>query len=415
MKRYRISLSVLSVFLFLVLVPFGFAAETIKVGLLVPLTGTFAAEGKKMVDGAKFAIWQANAGGGVAGKQLELVTYDVGMFKPEMIMSGAKKLIEQDKVALVTTGYLGGVADIKTMGPYDVPYIHSDTSQLAAKAVMENPKEYWHIFQVSPEESEAYRDGLYDMILNVPWKHPNKKIAIITMDRAYNRIILDANLDSLKEEVLKVSPGWEVVINEMTPTGTTEWGPILSKIRRENPSVILFNNHVITDEASFMKQFLRNPTQSVIGMIYGPQNPDFFQLAGPDAEGVLWTGGGNALATTTKEGKKLLEDFKKVTNIEPPPALCLLVWGGIKIWVDSARAVGDERKYFEICKYMKGRIWTFQEIIANYVFDQHTNTILVGDRLFVKPLNQIQSGKSVIISPKIHATGVFKLPPWLKK
>jgi branched-chain amino acid transport system substrate-binding protein len=337
------------------------------------------------------------------------------MFKPELIMSGMKKLIEQDKVALVTTGYLGGVADIKAMAPYDVPYIHSDTSHLAAKAVMENPKEYWNIFQVSPEESEAYRDGLYDLILNTPWKHPNKKIAIITMDRAYNRIILDANLDSLKEEVLKVSPGWEVVINEMTPTGTTEWGPVLSKIRKENPSVILFNNHVITDEASFMKQFLRNPTQSVIGMIYGPQNPDFFQLAGSDAEGVLWTGGGNAVTMSTKEGKKLNEDFKKVTGIEPPPALCLLVWGGIRIWADSVRAVGDERKYFEICKYMKGRIWTFNEIIANYVFDQHTNTVLVGDRLFVKPLNQIQGGKSIIISPKIHATGTFKLPPWLKK
>jgi branched-chain amino acid transport system substrate-binding protein len=200
----------------------------------------------------------------------------------------------------------------------------------------------------------------------------------------------------------------------MTPTGTTEWGPVLSKIRKEKPSVILFNNHVITDEASFIKQFLRDPTQSLIGMIYGPQNPEFLELAGSDAEGLLWEGGGNLVAPGDK-GKRLKEDFKKVIGVEPPPSLCLLVWGGIKIWAQSVKMVGDERKYFEICRYMKGNFWEMPEIIARYVFDYHSNTALVGHNLFVKAFNQIQNGQNIRISPKEHATGVFKLPPWIKK
>jgi len=414
-KCLTVVLTLCSVF-FLLFSAIGSAAgsETIKIGFLAPMTGPFAAEGKKMLDGAKFAIWQVNTSGGLLGKELELVTYDVGYFKPELIMSGAKKLVVRDKVALVTTGYLGGVADIKTFSQYDVPYIHSDTSILAAKGVMENPKQCWNIFQVSPEETISYSDGLYHLTVTTPWEHPNKKIAIITMDRAYNRKILNANLESLREEISKIDPGWEVVINEMTPTGTTEWGPILSKIRKENPSVILFNDHVITDEASFMKQFLRNPSQSLIGMIYGPQNPDFLGLAGSDAEGVLWDGGGNRVAPS-EEGRKLTEDFKKVIGMEPPPALCLLVWGGIKLWAESVKAVGDERKYFEICRYMKGKFWEMPEIISHYVFDYHTNTVLVGHRLFVKPFNQIQNGRNVIIYPKVHATGTFGLPPWIKK
>jgi branched-chain amino acid transport system substrate-binding protein len=416
MREY---LKILSAFLIMFLllspmVPSASGGETIKIGFLAPLTGPFAAEGKKMVDGAKFAIWQVNNSGGLLGKKLELLTYDVGYFKAELMMSGAMKLVVRDKVAMVTTGYLGGVTDIKTFAQYDVPYIHSDTSHLAAKAIMENPSECWNIFQVSAEESELYRTPLFDLILNVPWKHPNKKIAIITMDRAYNRIILQANLESLKEDISKLAPGWEVVLNEMTPTGTTEWGPILSKIRTEKPSVILFNDHVITDEASFLKQFLRDPTQSLVGMIYGPQNPDFLQLAGSDAEGLLWNGGGNAVAQS-KEAKKLIDDFKKVLGIEPPPALCLLVWAGIKIWAESVKAVGDETKYFEICKHMKGRVWEIPEIIATYVFDKHTNTVLVGDGLFPAPIAQIQNQRNVIINPKVHATGTFRLPPWLKR
>ena len=149
-------------------------------------------------------------------------------------------------------------------------------------------------------------------------------------------------------------------------------------------------------------------------MIYGPQNPEFLELAGSNAEGVLWEGAGNRI-TPTEAGRKLNDDFKKVIGIEPPPALCLLVWGGIKLWADTVKTVGDERKYFEICKYIKGNVWEMPEIISHYVFDQHTNTVLVGHNLFVKPFNQIQNGKHVIIDPKRHATGAFKLPPWIKK
>ena len=415
MKRLLMPIFVLLIAMALLIPSVGYCADkgVIKIGFLAPLTGPFAAEGKKMVDGAKFAISQINKPGGLLGKKVELVVYDIGYFKPELIVGGAKKLVLQDKVAMVSTGYLGGVTDIKALGQYDVPYIHSDTSHLAAKAVMDKPDKYWNVFQVSPEEVLVYRDALYHLIVNTPWKFPNKKIAIITMDRAYNRKILNANKDSFKKDISKVAPGWEIVIDEMMPTGTTEWGPILSKIRSAKPSVILFNNHVITDEASFMKQFLRDPTQSLVGMIYGPQNPDFLKLAGPNAQGVLWDGGGNKPAPT-KEGKKLVADFKKEIGIEPP-SLSLLVWAGIKIWADSVRAVGDERKYFEVCRYIKGGNWRLPEIISTYVFDQHTQTVLVGHGLFVNSFIQIQNGRNVVITPKVHATGTFQLPPWIKK
>lgn len=48
----------------------------IKVGFNVPLTGFAAADGKSALEGAKLAVEQANARGGVAGQKIELVVYD---------------------------------------------------------------------------------------------------------------------------------------------------------------------------------------------------------------------------------------------------------------------------------------------------------------------------------------------------
>ena len=56
--------------------PAGAAWADIKIGFNVPLTGFAAADGKSALEGAKLAIAQANAQGGVAGQKLELVVYD---------------------------------------------------------------------------------------------------------------------------------------------------------------------------------------------------------------------------------------------------------------------------------------------------------------------------------------------------
>lgn len=47
-------------------------AETVKIGLLAPLTGPAAADGEEFVRGVEWAIEEANAKGGVAGYTLSL-------------------------------------------------------------------------------------------------------------------------------------------------------------------------------------------------------------------------------------------------------------------------------------------------------------------------------------------------------
>jgi branched-chain amino acid transport system substrate-binding protein len=78
----------------------AFAADTIKVGEIATVTGDFAAYGVAEVESVKIAVEEINAAGGVLGKQIELVMYDCRTRQEDMV-SAARRLVEQDKVAAV--------------------------------------------------------------------------------------------------------------------------------------------------------------------------------------------------------------------------------------------------------------------------------------------------------------------------
>ena len=70
----------------------SFAADTIKIGIAGPKTGPVAQYGDMQFSGAKMAIQQINAKGGVDGKQLEAVEYDDAC-DPKQAVAVANKVV----------------------------------------------------------------------------------------------------------------------------------------------------------------------------------------------------------------------------------------------------------------------------------------------------------------------------------
>ncbi|NMC95011.1 MAG: ABC transporter substrate-binding protein, partial [Syntrophorhabdus sp.] len=79
------------------------AQDTIKIGLLAPLTGPAAADGLSVQNSVKLAVEKVNAEGGVLGKKIELITYDDRGDAKEAVAL-ARKLIEQDKIVAMVGG-----------------------------------------------------------------------------------------------------------------------------------------------------------------------------------------------------------------------------------------------------------------------------------------------------------------------
>jgi branched-chain amino acid transport system substrate-binding protein len=74
----------------------GHAQGTLKIGMIVPLSGPFADTGVQMVNGAK--LFMKQHGDTVAGKKIEIITKDVGGINPPVAKRLAQELVTRDKV-----------------------------------------------------------------------------------------------------------------------------------------------------------------------------------------------------------------------------------------------------------------------------------------------------------------------------
>ena len=100
------------------------AQESIKVGVIQPLTGAFAASGNYVANGAKIGADEINAKGGVLGKKLELVIED-NKSNPTEAAAVAEKLIVRDKVPVMMGAWGSGftLAIMPKLMEYKVPML----------------------------------------------------------------------------------------------------------------------------------------------------------------------------------------------------------------------------------------------------------------------------------------------------
>src|SRR5271163_4560617 len=74
---------------------------TIKIGMVLPVTGPAADNGKYSLTGAKIALDRVNKAGGVLGKQVELVTEDDQTTNPGAVLAFSKLAAQPDIVAFL--------------------------------------------------------------------------------------------------------------------------------------------------------------------------------------------------------------------------------------------------------------------------------------------------------------------------
>jgi branched-chain amino acid transport system substrate-binding protein len=77
------------------------AADTLRIGMVLPVTGPAAAVGGYALAGAKIALDRVNKSGGVLGKQLELITEDDQTTNPGAVLAFSKLAAQPDIIAFL--------------------------------------------------------------------------------------------------------------------------------------------------------------------------------------------------------------------------------------------------------------------------------------------------------------------------
>lgn len=128
------------------------AQETVKVGVIQPLSGPVAASGNYVRMGAEIGRDWINARGGVLGRKVELLIED-NKSDPKEAATAAEKLIVRDKVPVIVGAWGSSMtlAAMPKLEEYGVPMV-VETSSAATITRRGNP---W-VFRISPpSEMEA--------------------------------------------------------------------------------------------------------------------------------------------------------------------------------------------------------------------------------------------------------------------
>jgi len=281
--------------------PVAAPLAVIKIGHVAPLTGGIAHLGKDNENGARLAVDEINAAGGlkVGDKtfKLELVAED-DKADPKEGTLAAQKIVDAGVVAVV--GHLNSGTTI----PASKIYSDASIAQISPSAT--NPKYTEQGFKTT------FRDVANDnqqgsVLANYAVTEMKAKtIAIIDDRTAYGQGLADVVEKVAKEK------GVKVVAREFTTDKATDFNAILTKIRAAKPDVVMYGGMDATagPMAKQMKQLgIKAPMLAGDGVC----SPEFIKLAG-DASGILTCSMAGEAVEKLPKGEEFKAKYKAKFN-----------------------------------------------------------------------------------------------------
>lgn len=206
------------------------AEDTIKLGAVQALSGTFKDIGERYLEGAVYAAQVINENGGLLGKKVEVIPVD-SEFNPDVATRKATKLILRDGVKF----FYGGTGSTVGMAMKELAKRHNlifytcdaDSASMTGKDCSRN------FFR--PGGSTDCRSFA---VAQLTVKMGYKKVAIIAQDYSMGREAVAA----YKKKLAQLSPDSQIVIELFHPAGNKDYAPYVSKIIAAAPEVIFTPN-----------------------------------------------------------------------------------------------------------------------------------------------------------------------------
>ena len=257
----------------------GSDVEVIKIGNILPLSGSAAPLGKIGQEARDMAIEEINAAGGIKsmnGAQIEMIYAD-SKGDPATGVSEAERLITHEEVALITGCYQSGVAmpSTEVAERYGVPYIVPVPSE---DQITERGFKY--VFRVAEKTSWRNRDQVtFVKEMAEKFDTPIKTVALIYENTSWGQGAVRAWEKYIPEA------GLEIVLKEPYPSNSSDLTPVVLKCKNLNPDIIMLVSYV-SDAALLTNTFAEHKVmpKAFVGTSGGFADPAYFELTGDNCE-----------------------------------------------------------------------------------------------------------------------------------
>lgn len=273
-KTTKIVIGIIIVILIIIGIWYGVGRKTergvIRIGAILPLSGSNATYGNEIKNVIELAIEEVNNGGGINNRKLEVI-YEDDQADPKVGTNAMQKLVNTDKVSVVLGSWVSGVvvssAQIAEQNKVIV------MAEAIAPAIT-NAGDY--IFRIQPSAG-FYSEKLMEVVIN---KLNLKKTAIIYANNEFGVALRD----TVKSATQRMSG--QIVAEESYMPGDSDFKTQLTKIKSLNPDALFIGGY--QEQVNIIKQAneLGLKTQFLAGPPFESQTT--IKGLGVLAEGVIY-------------------------------------------------------------------------------------------------------------------------------
>jgi branched-chain amino acid transport system substrate-binding protein len=300
-------------------------AETLKIGVIAPLTGGGAPWGIAAAEATKILAAKTNAEGGldVGGVRykIEVIAYD-DQYKAADSVAAYNRLLNQDGVKFM--------------------FIQTSPAAVALKQNVEDDKVLAITLAASPNALDAKSKYMFranstpdDYLPNlVTWLKNNIKERRIALVNPNDEVGFD--FSKLQQKLMKDN-GFEVLTNEMYERSTKDFQPMFTKIMGLKPEVIDLGGVPPATTGLMLRQLRELGYKGQIVKTAGPSPKEIVAAAGKEAaEGMIVS----LFADPKNEGyQRIVAEYKKAIGQEPNE-MVLPSYDGVSVLLRAIQKAG---------------------------------------------------------------------------
>jgi branched-chain amino acid transport system substrate-binding protein len=386
------------------------AADPIKIGFGMAMTGSLAGNGKAALIVIEMWKEEINAKGGLLGRPVELVYYD-DQTNPALVPGIYSKLLDVDKVDLVISGYGTGVQAAAMPIIMQRNKVFMCFFGLAVNDQF-NYKKYFQMQPNGPNPSPEWSEGFYQIALTM---NPRPKtIAIVGADAEFPHMAMEGARANAKKY------GFQMVYDRTYPPNNVDFAPVIRSIQATNPDIVFVASYP-PDSSGIVRAAseLNLKTRMFGGGMIGLQFAALKSLLGPALNGLVYYD--LYLPEPTMNFPGITEFLKKYQERAPKAGADPLgfylppyAYSGMQILAQAIQAVGslDQNK---IAEYIHKN--SFDTIVGKLTFAPNGEwakpRILYAQYQGVvgNDVEQFKkAGKQPILYPKEFQSGKLQYP-----
>lgn len=321
--------------------PGAMAADPVKIGLALPLSGAAATYGQELQRGAEYAADLINQRGGIlGGRKIELVFEDE-KGTPQGGVAAVQKLMSVGRVKAITGGTNSSV--VLAESSVTKKRILQVNAGAQADAITDQGSPW--LFQINNTvslNSEAFNAYIVKTL-------KPKTVAYMGENSEFNKTVLEKLKESLK------SAGIELLSASTYDAETNDFTSILTKIKASNPDMIYVADAYPARAAQLWKQVRQLGGFKIEVMSPGVVTPGMIKPSEGAMNGVI-TGEIFMASDPGAEGKEFVENYQKKFNSVPGKGE-LVIFEAINLIASAMDKAGTDSDYDKISNVIREGAW----------------------------------------------------------